>query len=150
MTPGSSPNSPAPTSFDGAAWQPLGDFPFAGAFEVTSVTATRSGFAAVGFGAVPGETYFGRRQGIVWTPADGRTWQQSADPALQFVTPEEIVALNDSLYVFGTIQACGLEASGRLRGGARGGLGGLAIDERRRLGAVAAVRRDADRRRSTV
>ncbi len=74
------------------------------------VTATPNGFAAVGFGAAPGETYFGRRQGIVWTSADGRTWQQSADPAFASATLEGLVALGDSLYAFGTIEACGLEA----------------------------------------
>jgi hypothetical protein len=74
------------------------------------VAATSSGYTAVGFGAVAGETYFGRRQGMVWTSADGRAWQQNADPAFQFVTPEEIVAIGDSLYVFGTLEACGLEA----------------------------------------
>ena len=74
------------------------------------MTATASGYAAVGFGPAAGETYFGRRQGIVWTSADGRTWQQNVDPAFQFVTPEEIASIGDSLYVFGTIEACGLEA----------------------------------------
>lgn len=110
-TPGVTPPAGAtPTPFSATEWRKLGDFPFAGAFEVTSVTATPSGYAAVGFGAAAGETYFGRRQGIVWTSADGTTWQQNADPAFQFVTPEEIVSLGDSVYVFGTIEACGLEA----------------------------------------
>ncbi len=119
LAPGVTPASPATagptaagpaTPFSATVWRSLGEFPFAGAFEVTSVTATSTGYAAVGFAAVPGETYFGRRQGIVWTSADGRAWQQSADPAFQYVTPEEIVSLGDSLYVFGTLEACGLEA----------------------------------------
>ena len=109
-TAGATPAGPAATPFAATAWRSLDDFPFAGAFEVTSVTSTASGYAAVGFGAISGETYFGRRQGMVWSSADGLTWEQNADPAFQFVTPEEIVSLGDSLYVFGTIEACGLAA----------------------------------------
>jgi hypothetical protein len=108
--PGASPTAPIPTPFNATSWQRLGDFPFAGAFQVTSVTATPDGFAAVGFAAAPGEDYFGRRQGVVWTSVDGRAWEPSADPAFESVTPEKIVALEDALYVFGTIDPCDVDA----------------------------------------
>ena len=55
---------------------------------------------------MPGEGVFGRHQGVVWRSVDGRAWTAEADAAFQFVTPEEIVALGDSLYVFGTIAMC--------------------------------------------
>jgi hypothetical protein len=98
------PGTPVP----GSIWQTLTDFPSAGAFEVTSVAATPAGFTAVGFAAMPGEDYFGRHQGVVWRSTDGRTWEGAADPALQFVTPEDVVALGDSLFLFGTYEMCGL------------------------------------------
>ena len=96
------------TPLAGSIWQPLTDFPSAGAFEVTSVAATPAGFTAVGFAAMPGEDYFGRHQGVVWRSTDGRTWEGAPDPALQFVTPEDVVALGDSLFLFGTFEMCGL------------------------------------------
>jgi len=73
------------------------------------VTATPGGFAAVGFGALVADDYYGPRQGIVWTSADGRTWQETADLAFNYVTLEAIASLNDSLYVFGTSATCALE-----------------------------------------
>jgi hypothetical protein len=97
------------TPVPGSIWQQLTDFPSAGAFEVTSVTATPTGFAAVGFAAMPGEDYFGRHQGVVWHSNDGRTWEGAADPALQLVTPEHLVALGDTLFLFGTFDTCGLD-----------------------------------------
>ena len=96
------------TPYSGQVWQALTDFPTADASEVTSVTATSDGYVAVGFGPYPGEDYFGRRQGIVWRSTDGRTWQPAVDPSLQFVTPEEIVALGDALFLFGTVETCNL------------------------------------------
>jgi len=98
----------SPTPFSGAVWQPLPDFPSGNAFEVTGVTAFGAGFTAVGFQQVPGEDFFGRRQGVVWQSDDGRAWQSTVHPIFQFVTPEEIVALGDSLFVFGTIEVCDL------------------------------------------
>ena len=120
MVPGSPPiqaSAPAPSSTapvgatsppapGGVAWQPLTDFPTSGAFEVTSVAAIGDGFIAVGYGAMPGEGFFGRHQGFVWRSADGRAWTAEADPAFQFVTPEEVVVLGDSVFVFGTIAMC--------------------------------------------
>jgi hypothetical protein len=110
-TPGSAPSG-APTApgtpVAGSIWQSLTDFPSAGAFEVTSVTATTTGFTAVGFAGMPGEDYFGRHQGVVWRSTDGRTWEGAPDPALQYVTPEDVVALGDTLFLFGTFEMCGL------------------------------------------
>ncbi len=96
------------TPSTGPLWQPLLDFPSGDAFEVTAVTALGTGFVAVGFQQMPGEGFFGRRQGVVWRSDDGRGWQSTADPVFQFVTPEEIVALGDTLFVFGTIEQCDL------------------------------------------
>ena len=90
----------------GTVWQQITDFPASTAFEVTSAAAVGDGFVAVGYGAMPGEGYFGRHQGFVWRSADGRAWTPENDPAFQFVTPEEVVALGDSVYVFGTIAEC--------------------------------------------
>ena len=66
------------------------------------------GFTAIGFQAMPTESFFGRRQGVVWRSVDGRSWQAQADPAFQFVTLEEIVALGTTTFVFGTYETCGL------------------------------------------
>ncbi|MGI8736778.1 MAG: hypothetical protein ACR2KS_05885 [Candidatus Eremiobacter antarcticus] len=98
----------SPTPFTGQVWQPLPDFPSGDAFEVTGVTVSGTGFAAVGFQQVPGEGFFGRRQGVVWRSDDGRVWQSTVDTVFQFVTPEEVVSLGDSLFVFGTIDTCDL------------------------------------------
>ncbi len=106
-TPSGAPTAPS-TPIPGSIWQPLTDFPTAGAFEVTSVAATTTGFTAVGFAAMPGEDYFGRHEGVVWRSTDGRTWQGAADPALQFVTPEYVVAVGDTVFLIGTFDTCGL------------------------------------------
>ena len=98
----------SPSPFTGQVWQPLPDFPSGDAFEVTGVASSGTGLTAVGFQQVPGEGFFGRRQGVVWRSDDGRTWQSTADPVFQFVTSEEIVSLGDSLFVFGTIETCDL------------------------------------------
>jgi hypothetical protein len=90
----------------GPAFEQLVGFPTDNALEVTGVTATPGGFTAVGFGALPDEGYFGRRQGIVWTSTDGRIWSQSVDPALQFVTPRAVVALGNDVFVFGLFSTC--------------------------------------------
>jgi hypothetical protein len=92
----------------GEVWQPLTDFPVGEAFEVTAVTATTAGFVAVGFQAMPGEGPVGRSQGVVWQSADGRTWQPQIDPAFQFVTLEEVAAVGDSVFAFGSLETCDL------------------------------------------
>lgn len=85
---------------------PLTGFPADNAYEVTAATYSPAGFVAVGFGARPGEDYFGVRQGIVWTSCDGLTWQQLVDPSFEFVTPSHIVALGSDLYVIGALATC--------------------------------------------
>ena len=92
----------------GALWQPLTEFPASGAFEVTSVTAVGDGFTAMGFQAMPGEGFFGRRQGVIWHSPDGRSWQAVVDPAFQFVTLEEILRVGTTTFVLGTLETCGL------------------------------------------
>ena len=105
QTPGRTPDLGSPPP-GGALWQPLSDFPWGSALEVRAAAATPDGFVAVGYGPMPGETSFGRRQGIVWRSADGLTWQQTVEPAFQLVTPEDITAFGDSLFVLGRISAC--------------------------------------------
>ncbi len=90
----------------GTLWQPLSDFPYGSALEVRAATATADGFVAVGYEPMPGESSFGRRQGIVWRSADGISWQQTIEPAFQLVTPEDIATFGDSLFVLGRISAC--------------------------------------------
>lgn len=85
-------------------WEQLVDFPTNDAFEVTSVTGTASGYVAVGFKAMPGEDYDGRRQGVVWRSSDGHNWQPIEEPALELVTPEDVVALGDDAFIFGTVE----------------------------------------------
>ena len=101
---------PASTStpFTGATWQPLTDFPGTDAFQVTSVTAIGDGFTATGFQALADEGFFGRRQGVMWHSPDGRSWQTVVDQAFQFVTPEELVTVGTTTFVFGTYETCGL------------------------------------------
>ena len=85
---------------------PIYGFPTGGAFEVTGVTTTPTGFTAVGFGGLGGEDYFGRRQGMVWSSADGLNWSQSAPPELQYVTPVGIVSLGTDVFLLGTLSIC--------------------------------------------
>jgi hypothetical protein len=103
-TPG--PAASAPPSPSAGVLQPMVDFPAADAFEVTAVTSTPQGFLAVGFGPRPGEEYFGLRQGIVWSSCDGATWQRSVDAALDFVTPDEVVAVGSDVFIIGTLTTC--------------------------------------------
>ena len=101
-TPGTNP----PGSPAAGPWQTLDTFPVADALDVTSAAPLGDGFVAVGFGALPGEGFYGPRQGIVWQSTDGRSWTSQADPAFQFVTLEKVVVLGDSLFTFGTIAMC--------------------------------------------
>jgi hypothetical protein len=94
-----------PTLAPGERWIHLTDFPTSGAFEVTSVAATPTGFVAVGFKAIEGDGFFGRRQGVVWR-SDGRTWFEVAPPELQFVTPEDVAVLGDAVFLFGSVETC--------------------------------------------
>jgi hypothetical protein len=94
--------TPAP----GEHWIHLTNFPASDAFEVTSVSATPAGFVAVGFKAVGDEGFFGRRQGVVWTSADGTNWVETAPPELQFATPEDVAVLGDALFIFGSVETC--------------------------------------------
>jgi hypothetical protein len=87
-------------------WQQLTDFPASDAFDVTSVTADGTGFLAVGYGQMPDEGYYGRHQGIVWRSSDGHSWTAEADPAFQYTTPEKVLSLGDSAYIFGSIAMC--------------------------------------------
>jgi hypothetical protein len=90
----------------GKGFQPLAGFAATTAFEVDDVTATSSGFIAVGFGGLDGDTYDGRRQGIVWTSADGINWAESADASLRNVTPQRIVVRGADYFIAGYLTAC--------------------------------------------
>ena len=95
-----SPSTPPP----GVA-QPMTGFSQGNAYEVSAVTATSNGFVAVGF-AGTGQGYYGLHQGIVWTSADGQTWQQTVDPAFVDVDPTYVVAIGNDVYVFGDYSSC--------------------------------------------
>lgn len=99
---------PTPGATENAdVWTYLADFPASGASEVTAVTGTADGFVAVGFEPAAGEDFFGLRQGVVWRSADGRSWERSVDPAFANATLLEVAALDERLYVFGLLSACG-------------------------------------------
>ena len=97
--------SPAVTAVP-TGFQTLTGFPVSGAYEVTDVTSKPGGFVAVGFGGLAGDVYFGVRQGIVWTSADGINWSQSVDPALANVTPFRVAALGEDVFLFGVLTHC--------------------------------------------
>ncbi|MEO8626217.1 MAG: hypothetical protein ABI452_05905, partial [Candidatus Limnocylindrales bacterium] len=109
-TPPASPAPPTPSSgpSDGPGnglfgpFAKLDSFPANGAFEVTDVNVTPSGLIAVGFGGINGADYYGLRQGIVWTSADGSNWVESVDPSLVNVTPIRVVSKGSDLYLAGT------------------------------------------------
>lgn len=95
-----------PTGGPGTGFQTLAGFPAADAFEVDDVIATPSGFMAVGFGGLDGETYFGRHQGIVWTSADGINWSESVDASLRNVSPYQVVMRGADYFMVGVLSAC--------------------------------------------
>ncbi len=99
-------STPTPSTAPGGSFQVLDGFPVNGAFEVDDVTSTSTGFVAVGFGGLDGDTYLGLRQGIVWTSADGMIWSQSVDPSLRNVTPISVVARGADLFLVGVLSAC--------------------------------------------
>ena len=102
--PGSSPSA-TPSGAE-AGFRVLTGFPTEGAFEVTGVIATPEGYVAVGFGAADVDDYFARRQGIVWRSADGQSWHGIRDPALANVTPLDIAALGEDLFMLGLLNTC--------------------------------------------
>jgi hypothetical protein len=105
--------------------QPMTSFPQGNAYEVSAVTATPNGFVAVGNAG--DESYIGPQQGVVWTSADGLTWQQKVEPAFVDVTPDTLAAVGNDLYVVGYYQACADSVTGG-DGGDDGGDGGGLID----------------------
>ena len=99
--------SPSPTLGGGdGAWIYLADFPAEQAIEVASVTAWGGGFAAVGSEPAPDEGFGGRRNGVVWTSADGRNWTRSLPSALGNATLTNVVLHGDSLFAFGEYSIC--------------------------------------------
>jgi len=83
----------------------ISGFPQGSAYEVTGVAVTPAGYVAVGF-AGTGQGYFGLHQGVVWRSADGINWQQTVDPAFLDVSPTYVVAVADTVYVFGQFSTC--------------------------------------------
>lgn len=108
----SAPASPAatgaasPIASAGTPWQYLADFPAEGAIEVSSVTATTTGFVAVGYEPMPGEGYYGRRQGVVWRSANGVSWERLVPPEFELAALDHVVRLDDQLYAIGQVSAC--------------------------------------------
>jgi hypothetical protein len=86
---------------------PLDDFPLSDALEVTDVAWTGTQLVAVGFGSMPGEGYDGPRQGLAWTSCNGVAWQAIIDPALQYVTPTSVAAVDGAVFILGTLSTCG-------------------------------------------
>lgn len=108
VTPGG-PSTPAPTPatpVPGEAWQYLADFPAEAAIEVSAVVARGDGFVAIGFEPAPGEGFGGRRNGVVWTSPDGRSWTRSRPVSLDNSAPLYLASLNDVLYAFGEYSLC--------------------------------------------
>jgi hypothetical protein len=103
------PPSAASSEPTGAPFGPfakLDSFPVSGAFEVTDVSTTPSGYVAVGFGGLNGADYYGLRQGIVWTSVDGINWTELIDPSLVNVSPLRVVSRGSDLFMTGTLSAC--------------------------------------------
>ncbi|HEY4609111.1 MAG TPA: hypothetical protein VIH06_07900, partial [Ilumatobacteraceae bacterium] len=94
------------TTPPGGIGQPISGFTQGSAYEVTDATATPAGgLMAVGFAGM-GEGYYGLHRGVVWTSADGQTWQQTMDAALLDVSPTKVLAIGDNVYLFGEYEAC--------------------------------------------
>jgi hypothetical protein len=103
------PPTPAPTPatpIPGEAWQYLADFPGEAAIEVSAVLPRGEGFVAVGFEPAPGEGFGGRRNGVIWSSADGRSWTRERPASLDNAAPLFIASLNEVLYVFGEYSLC--------------------------------------------
>lgn len=90
----------------GSRWQLLSGFPAQNAYELVSLITTPDGFVAAGAAPVPGEGYYGRSQGLIWTSADGQAWQAAADPALLYTEPLKLVALGSDRYLVGDYEPC--------------------------------------------
>ena len=106
-TPFVSPSTQAPSSSPSSGnFAKLDSFPASDAFEVTDVTATPSGFVAVGYGGLNGADYYGLRQGIVWTSVDGINWTETVDPGLVDVSPSYVVSNGTDLFMAGNLSAC--------------------------------------------
>lgn len=95
-----------PTAAAGSPWQYLADFATEGAIEVSSVTGTPTGFVAVGYQPMPGEGYYGRRQGVVWRSTDGIAWERLLPVEFELASLDHVVRLGDQLYAFGVVSAC--------------------------------------------
>ena len=80
-------------------------FPQGNAYEIDGVAATANGFVAVGY-QYTGQGGTGPSQGLVWTSADGMTWQLNADPAFLEVSPNGVVAMGSDVYLFGDFSLC--------------------------------------------
>ncbi len=87
-------------------WQLASDFPADNAYEVVSIVNTGNGFTAAGSAPAPGEDYYGRSQGLVWTSADGQSWQVTADPGLLYTEPLKLAALGSDQYIVGDYEPC--------------------------------------------
>src|SRR5688500_13359500 len=98
--------TPGPSAPTGNPWQYLADFPAEGAIEVSSVTGTPTGFVAVGYQPMPGDGYYGQRQGLVWRSADGIAWERLVPVEFELASLDHVVLLNDQLYAFGWVSGC--------------------------------------------
>lgn len=104
--PEASPVGGSATPQPGGIAQVMAGFDAANAFEVDDATWDGTKYVAVGFGPMPDQSYFGTRQGVVWTSGDGVTWQAAPDAAFQNVSLTNVVPLGSNLYVFGDFSTC--------------------------------------------
>ena len=109
-TPGSttSPTAALTASPGTGAWQYLDDFPVGDAIEVTAVAYTAGGYIAVGSEPAEGQGFFGIRQGVVWTSADGIAWRRSTPEAFVSSTLLHVVEMAEASYIFGVRSICDL------------------------------------------
>jgi len=97
------PHSPTPAD---AGFAQIAGFPADGALSVSAAISTAGGFVAVGAEPATGQGVDGVRQGVVWTSADGESWQREADEAFHGASLDHVAELDGSLYAFGFHSLC--------------------------------------------
>lgn len=103
------PGTPAVSVPPDSRWQLLSPFPAQNAFEIVSAITTQAGFVATGAAPAPGEGFYGRSQGVVWTSADGLTWQASGNSGLLYGEPLYLAALGTDLFILGDYEPCSVD-----------------------------------------
>jgi hypothetical protein len=76
------------------------------AFLVSAVAATADRFIAVGAEPSAGQDLDGVRQGVVWTSADGLTWDRATNAEFAGATLLHAVNLDGDVYLLGYVSDC--------------------------------------------